>query len=314
MTLIAVKVPRWRLDQLVNLEAARAPPWLTCFVIEVACCQLAPVVGRFDENVSRVRTALAAAVSDGAQLVVVPELATSGYVFQSVDEAFASAVRADGPELAGWCAEAARGSAVVVGGFCELGDDGQLYNSCALVDASGVRAVYRKIHLWDEEPRWFTPGSAPAPVVDTHLGRIGLAVCYDIEFPELTRGLALDGAELLAIPTNWPRGWAAHGDVPILVTLARSTAYLSRVFVAVCDRGGVERGLEFEGGSVIAGPDGLVLAGPPSTRDARDAGDAVMRASCELESARRKGTGTRNDAFADRRPELYETGLVKARP
>ncbi len=278
--------------------------------IEVACCQVVPVVGRLEENLALVREAVAAAVSDGAQLVVVPELATSGYVFRSAEEAFDSAVRADGPELAGWCAEAARGSAVVVGGFCELGEDGQLYNSAALVDGDGVRAVYRKIHLWDEESRWFVPGSECAPVVDTHLGRIGLAVCYDIEFPELTRGLALRGAELLAMPTNWPRGWSGDGDAPILYTLARSTAYLNRVFVAVCDRGGVERGLEFEGGSVIAGPDGRVLAGPPEPVGSA----AVLRATCDLALARSKATGRRNDAFADRRPELYETGLVRARP
>jgi predicted amidohydrolase len=280
-------------------------------VIEVACCQLAPVVGRFEENVERVRTAVAEAVSAGAQLVVVPELATSGYVFQSADEARASAISADGPVLAGWCFEAGRGSAVVVGGFCELGGDGKLYNSCALVDGDGVRAVYRKIHLWDEESRWFVPGSECAPVVDTHLGRIGLAICYDIEFPELTRGLALGGAELLAIPTNWPRDASWDGGRPLLVSLALATSYLSHVFVAVCDRGGVERGLEFEGASVISGPDGRVLAGPPEPRGSVD---AVLRASCDPAVARSKGTGRRNDVFADRRPELYETGLVRTRP
>jgi predicted amidohydrolase len=279
--------------------------------IEVACCQLAPRVGRVEENVECVRAAVAAAVSAGAQLVVVPELATSGYVFRSVEEARRAAIRVDGPVLSGWAAEAARGSAVVVGGFCEQGDDGRLYNSCALIDADGVRAVYRKIHLWDEEPRWFTPGSAPAPVVDTHLGRIGLAICYDLEFPELTRGLALGGAELLAIPTNWPRDPSWTGQAPLLVSLALATAYLSRVFVAVCDRGGVERGLEFEGASVIAGPDGRILAGPPG---APADGAAVLRAACDLRLARRKGTGTRNDAFADRRPDLYETGLVRTEP
>lgn len=277
--------------------------------IEVACCQLVPTVGRFEENVTLVRDAVAAAIRDGAQLVVVPELATSGYVFRSEEEARAAAVPADDPVLAGWAEEAAEGSAVVVGGFCELGQDGRLYNSCALVDGDGVRAVYRKIHLWDEEARWFGPGSAPASVVDTHLGRIGLAVCYDIEFPELTRGLALGGADLLAIPTNWPRGWSWDGDLPVLITLARSTAYLNRVFVALCDRGGSERGLEFEAASVIAGPDGKVLAWPPRPEPGAP-GEAVLRASCDLVSARHKGTGTRNDAFADRRPELYPPDLV----
>ena len=94
---------------------------------------------------------------------------------------------------------------MVVGGFCELGEGGRLFNSAAVVDRSGVLAVYRKLHLWNDESSWFTPGSEPAPVVDTVHGRIGVGVCYDIEFPELTRGLALAGADLVALPTNWPR-------------------------------------------------------------------------------------------------------------
>ena len=89
---------------------------------------------------------------------------------------------------------------MVVGGFCELAPDGRLHNSSALVDGDGVRAVYRKLHLWGEEPRWFVPGDKAAPIVETRHGRIGLGVCYDIEFPELTRGLGLAGADLIALP------------------------------------------------------------------------------------------------------------------
>ena len=73
----------------------------------------------------------------------------------------------------------------MVGGFCELGEDGRLYNSAAVVDATGVLGVYRKIHLWDREKLFFGPGHAAAPVVATRVGRIGVAVCYDLFFPEL---------------------------------------------------------------------------------------------------------------------------------
>jgi predicted amidohydrolase len=112
----------------------------------------------------------------GARIVGVPELANSGYVFASAEEARAAAAPAGGELLAGWAQEARRGDGLVIGGFCELGDDGLLYNSSALVDGSGVVAVYRKLHLWGEEPRWFEPGHAAAPVVETALGRIGLGV------------------------------------------------------------------------------------------------------------------------------------------
>lgn len=257
-------------------------------------------------NAELTLAALRQAVAEGAQLVVLPELASSGYVFRSVSEAREAAEPVDGPLLRGWASEAARGGdeVVVVGGFCELGDDGELYNSCALVDGRGVQAVYRKIHLWGQEPRWFALGAAPAPVVHTALGRVGVAVCYDLEFPELMRGLALARADLIAVPANWPLD-DQQRPMPILASLASVMAYLNRVFVAVCDRSGSERGSEFEGGSVIAGPDGRVLAGGEHGGRV-----TVVSAACDLAAARSKRNGELNDAFSDRRPELYEQDLI----
>jgi predicted amidohydrolase len=273
--------------------------------VKVACCQTVPEVGNPVTSAARARAALRSAVEAGADVVVLPELAGSGYVFSSVEEARAAAVPVDGELLDGWAQEAARGNAVVVGGFCELADDGQLFNSAAVVERSGVIAVYRKLHLWNEESLWFAPGSEPAPVVATSHGRIGVGVCYDIEFPELTRGLALAGAELIALPTNWPREASAPPEGPMLQLIARTTAYLNRVFVAVCDRGGHERGLDFQGGSVIAGPrGGSALAVAETGADAQ-----TLLADCDLAAARDKLTGPRNDAIGDRRPEHYAAEL-----
>jgi predicted amidohydrolase len=272
--------------------------------VRVACCQLAPSVEDPGGSAARARQAIAGAVDAGAQLIVLPELANSGYVFRSIDEARAAAAPADGELLRGWAREAARGDGVVAAGFCELAGDGSLFNSSALLDGGEVRAVYRKLHLWGQESRWFEPGSEPAPVVDTRVGRIGLGVCYDIEFPELTRGLALQGAELLTLPANWPYQPPPPGGPPILHSLAAITAYHNKVFVAVCDRCGVERGIEFQGGSVIAAPAGGLLAGPVPYR-----GAATLFADCELTDARDKRTSEHNDAFADRRPEHYSARL-----
>jgi predicted amidohydrolase len=191
---------------------------------------------------------------------------------------------------------------VVVGGFCELGDEGRIFNSAAIVDAGGVVAVYRKLHLWDQEPRWFARGERPAPVIETRHGRIGLGVCYDIEFPELIRGLALAGADLIALPTNWP---LEQRDPPMLRALAVTAAYLNRVFVAVCDRAGSERGLDFQGGSVIAAPDGSPLAVAAAGAHAE-----TLVADYELELARDKRSGPNNDVLADRRPEHYLSDLA----
>jgi 5-aminopentanamidase len=270
--------------------------------MRVACCQIAPDVNDPALSAAEAGEAISAAVAAGAQIVVLPELANSGYVFGSQSEVRAAATPADGEVLASWAAAA--GDATVIAGFCELTADGAIHNSAAVLEDGSVLAVYRKVHLWNEEQRWFTPGSDGAPVLDTRHGRIGVAVCYDLEFPEVTRGLALAGAELIAIPTNWPYHLNPPDGRPILHSLAAVTAYLNKVYVAVCDRCGSERGIDFEGGSAIAAADGSLVAGPVKDRAA-----ATITADCDLDRARDKRSGTRNDAFADRRPGCYPAAL-----
>jgi 5-aminopentanamidase len=276
---------------------------VTELAVRVACAQIAPSVVDPRGNRALTRDAVREAVSAGARLVVLPELSTSGYVFESAEEARAAAEPAEGPTLRGWSEEAGRGDAVVIGGFCELGDDGLLYNSAAVVDGTGVLAVYRKLHLWDREQLVFEPGREPAPVIETRAGRIGVGVCYDISFPEVARGLALAGADLVALPTNFPRFPRPEGERPIEVTLAMATAHLNHVFVAVCDRCGPERGVDWVGGSVVCDEWGWVLAGPPD-----DFGPGLVLADCDLARARDKAWNERNDVFGDRRPDVYRLG------
>jgi 5-aminopentanamidase len=268
--------------------------------IRVACHQLAPVVGDLDGNRARALAAIEAAAARGAQVVVLPELVSSGYVFRDAQEAGALAEPADGATVAGWARLAAAHGLVVAGGFAELGAGGRLYNSAALVDAGGVRAVYRKAHLWDREKLVFTPGDDAPPVLDTPHGRIGLMVCYDLEFPEWSRAAALDGAELLCVPTNWPRFARPEGERAMEVMRAMVTASTNRMAVAVCDRCGPERGVEWVAGTAIAGPDGWLLAGPPPSAE-----PALLVADVDLAAARDKAVGPHNDVLADRRPALY---------
>ena len=269
-------------------------------VVRVACAQVAPTVGDLEGNRQLALGAVREALAAGARIVVLPELVTSGYVFESVEEARSCAEPADGPSLRSWSEEAAAADAVVVGGFCELGADGLLYNSAAVIDGSGVLAVYRKIHLWDREQIFFEAGSEPAPVVETAVARIGVGVCYDLDFPELARGLALAGADLVVLPANFPLHPRPEGERPIEVTNAMGTAYVNRVFVAVCDRTGPERGVEWVGGSVVCDENGWLLAGPPP-----GFGPGLVVADCDLSRARQKAWNERNDVFGDRRPELY---------
>ena len=188
----------------------------------------------------------------------------------------------------------------IVGGFCELGDDGLVYNSAAVVGPDGVLAVYRKAHLWDAEKLVFTPGDAPPPVVDLPFGRVGLMICYDLEFPEWVRLPALAGADLIAAPVNWPAMPVPAGERPCDVVRVQADACVNGVFIAVADRCRVERGVSWVGGTVIVGPDGYPLAGPVTADE-----PAVLVASCDLARARNKQVSTHNDVLADRRPLLY---------
>jgi 5-aminopentanamidase len=266
----------------------------------IACCQIALRVGESDANRGAALAAATVAVAHGATIVVLPELSASGYVFRDKAEARALAEPADGPTAAGWARLARQRGVTIVGGICELGDDGLLYNSALLVDPAGLRVCYRKVHLWDAEKLVFTPGSGPPPVVETSGALLAVLICYDLEFPEWVRLPALAGAQLLCVPANWPAQPRPAGERPMDVVRAQAAAAVNRMFVAVCDRVGGERGVDWVGGSVIIDPDGWPLAGP-------EPGDheLTVAASCDLAVAADKMTSERNDVFADRRPDLY---------
>jgi predicted amidohydrolase len=274
----------------------------------IAVCQLGLAIGDVDAN----RAAAAAAVSDaaarGAALVVLPELCDSGYVFASTAEARQlAAPAAQNPTLQGWQVLAASHGVVVVGGFCELGGDGELYNSAAIVDGSGPLAVYRKAHLWDRERLVFTPGDDAPPVVDLPFGRVATMVCYDLEFPEWVRLPALAGADLIAAPVNWPvmpetPGMPVpSGERPTDIVRVQAAACANGVFIAVADRCRRERNVDWVGGTVIVRPDGYPAALPrPGDHE------LLLTADCDLARAKDKTISDHNDVLADRRPELYQ--------
>lgn len=261
----------------------------------IACVQLAPRIADVAANRVLTTDAIDRAVRRGADLVVLPELATSGYVFDSPDEASSVALPPTDTLFEDWAAAA--GGATVVGGFCELGDDGQLFNSAAVVDQRGVRAIYRKTHLWDTETRVFTPGTQRPPIVDTPVARVGVLVCYDLEFPELTRSLALRGAEVVAVPVNWPLVARPDGERPPEVLIAMATARVNRMAIACCDRSGDERGQAWTEGTTVVDASGWVVAVPDE--------DALAVADIDLAVARDKRLSDHNDALGDRRPDLY---------
>ncbi len=267
----------------------------------IAVCQLALSIGDVAANRAAAAAAVAEAAEQGADLVVLPELCDTGYVFSGAGEARALATpAASSATLRAWCTLSRQYATAIAAGFCELGDDGLLYNSAALISGDEVRAVYRKAHLWDAEKLVFTPGHGAPPVVDLPFGRAGLMICYDLEFPEWVRLAALGGADLIAAPVNWPAMPVPAGERPADVVRVQAEASMNRVFIAVADRCRAERGVSWVGGTVIVGPDGYPLAGPV-TADR----PAVLTASCDLTQASDKRVSTHNHVFTDRRPALY---------
>lgn len=262
----------------------------------IACAPLSPVLGEPAHNRALAADAMARAAAAGADVLILPELSTSGYVFRDAHEAARYAEPLDGTAVREWRVLSARHGLVLVAGLCEARDDGRLGNTAVVLDAGELVAVYRKTHLWDREKLIFTPGEEAAPVVATSAGRLGLAICYDTFFPEVTRALAIDGAEVIAAPMNVPVLDPLLEPLPLEVVTAVAAAAQNRVVVAQCDRAGDERGVSWVGASAIIDPDGRLLA----------TGDDLLLAAVDLARTRDKRYGERNDVLGDRRPEVYQ--------
>jgi predicted amidohydrolase len=258
----------------------------------LAFVQGAPRFGRTAENLER---GLALAATVEADLVVIPELWSSGYVFSSHDEVETLAEDAShGPTARALAAAARRERRHYVAGFPER-DRGRFYNSALLVGPSGVRAVYRKLHLFEREQEWFTPGNLPLVVHRVGPARVGLLICFDWRFPEAARTLALLGADVIAHPSNLV--FANAQDA----MLTRSIE--NRVFTVTANRTGVENRpggrVPFTGRSQIVSPDGLVLA----RAGVRETGARAVDA--DLSRSRDKALTPITHLFRSRRPRFY---------
>jgi len=264
----------------------------------VTCCQIPLNIGDTTGNRTTSRAAIEEAARDGAQIVVLPELASSGYVFADRAELVSLAETREGPAITEWANLAASFDLTIVAGFPEAAGD-KVYNSAVVVDPSGVRGVYRKAHLWDSENAVFDRAEDLPLVVDTAHGRIGVMVCYDIEFPEWVRAVALDGADLLCAPVNWPLLPRPDGERPTEQVRALAGAGMNRLAIAVADRVGVERGQDWIGGSVIIDADGYPMAlaqyGKPGS----------ITVDIDLAQSRVKRFNANNDVHGDRRTDLY---------
>jgi N-carbamoylputrescine amidase len=244
----------------------------------------------------------------GARLVVLPELVVPGYVLDR-ERLLPLAEPMDGPTVASWVELAGRRQGWVVGGFCERdGDD--LFNAAVLVGPGGVALHYRKLHLFAEEKLTFAPGDRGLPVAELPFGRVGLCVCYDLRFVETARILALEGAELICVPTAWISGfdrekWDERG----LATQAQGAilqANLDQVFIACASQAGTRDGRELLGSSILADPRGKLVTGPlPGDADELAIGEIDLDGVAEAQQR-----GPLLTPRADRRTDVYGITLA----
>lgn len=278
----------------------------------VACLQFEPRVGAPEANREAGLAMIDEAADKGAQLIVLPELSDSGYVFETRAEAYALAGTATGaPAVTAWADIAAKRGLHIVGGFCEREGD-RLYNSAAIVGPDGLIGVYRKTHLWGAENLFFERGNLGFPVFATRLGRIGALVCYDGWFPEAWRLCALQGADIVCVPTNWVPMPSQPADMPAMANiLCMAAAHSNSFYVAAACRTGTERGQPFIGQSLIVSHEGWPVAGPAGRDETR-----ILLAEVNLADARRKRTlNAFNQVMRDRRDDIYDEMLgADARP
>ncbi|MFB3901821.1 MAG: carbon-nitrogen hydrolase family protein [Acidobacteriota bacterium] len=267
--------------------------------IAVAGIQLDTRLARLTENRERILDFTSQAADRGAQLVVFPECALSGYVFETLEEARESSEPVPGPFTAALEQLSRRKQVHVVAGMLEAAGS-CIFNSAVLTGPAGLVGVYRKTHLpFLGVDRMATPGPGPYQVFKTPVGRLGLLICYDLRFPEPTRCLTLLGADILILPTNWPVGADASPEYT-----APARAVENRIFVVAVNRAGVEKGISFIGRSQIVEPSGKRLAIAETT------GEEMIFARFDPARAREKRLVITPGVFeidtvGDRRPELY---------
>lgn len=250
---------------------------------------------RFGEVEANMRHAERLLQNADADLFVLPELFSSGYLFQSREELELPAESIpDGDATQRLAGIAAKKKCCIVAGLAERAGKA-FYNSAVLVGPEGHLATYRKIHLYDTEKKWFTPGDRPFFVVDIGAAKIGMMICFDWMFPESMRSLALLGADVVCHPSNLVMPYCQQAMI--------TRCLENNVYAVTANRiGSDERAgesLSFTGKSQITGPRGEILAAAPETTE------GVQVVDIDVAAARDKRLNSRNNLFDDRRPGMY---------
>ncbi len=242
-------------------------------------------------NLTIVQGLLQQASTACVDVLVLPELANSGYNFESTEQAGSSAEAVDKGPFCGLLRDWSSERRLVVSGLCER-DGETLFNSAVVYAEGRLEMVYRKAHLFADESRFFKPGDKKPPVFTFHGQQFGVMICFDWFFPEMARSLALRGAQIILHPANLVLPWCQRA------MLTRSIE--NRVFTATANRIGIDRDLAFSGLSQVTSPTGELLV------QAKSDLTGVVWAEVDLNTADNKWVTKQNNLFENRRPELYD--------
>ena len=255
--------------------------------MRVAAAQLEITLGDEERNLSRARRLVEKAKHQGAELVLLPELWTTGYDLERAAD-HAIEVNANNP-----ISTLAREFGVYLCGSVLEKSNGKFFNALTIYSPAGeLLAVYRKLHLFAplREPAFLSPGEEPV-TIDLPWGKSGLAICYDLRFPELFRSYALDGARLMLVCAEWPHPRLEHWR-----TLLRARAIENQAYVLACNAVGRANETVFFGHSMIINPWGEVLA-------EGDESETTLFADLDLGEVDR--IRTQFPVLSDRREELF---------
>ena len=274
-------------------------------MVKLAAIQMEPVFGDKEANVAKTVAMIKEAAAQGANLITLPELCNTGYMFNSRQEVYDLAEPVPGGYTCdAWAKVAKECGVYIVGGITEVGEDGiKCYNSAVLIGPEGYIGKHRKLHLWYDDKIFFEPGDLGYQVFHTPIGRIAMLICFDMWYFENFRILALKGADVVCCPTNWV-------DIPpaelrtMGTHFAMTNANANSIFVVAADRIGEERGCKFPGRSCIVGPEGWFRAGLAS-----DNKEEILVAEVNLMEARRLNWNPMNVVLRDRRTDLYDAAL-----
>jgi omega-amidase len=255
--------------------------------IHAAAIQFNVKQGDVDANLAYVREALSRAAGQGANLVVLPEMWSSGFSYRDLNQL---ALRTEG--IAAELLElSARHKLVIVGSMPEPNGD-KVFNTIHVADNGTLAGLYRKIHLFSllGEDRAFSGGNSWL-LANTTLGKVGVIICYDLRFPELSRRLAVEGAQVICVPAQWPKPRQEHWR-----TLLRARAIENQLFVISCNACGIIGKLDFFGMSMIIDPKGELLG---------EAGESEGEVFASLDLQAMDDWRRQIPCFNDRRPECY---------